>query len=317
VQLAELAAGAEGKGEMKGKMKSVALVSCVSQKLDKAAPAAELYTSDWFRKAVAWIKAATFDQWYILSAKHGLVAPDQRIRPYDETLARMKKDDRRKWAKRVTSQVVETVGIHPPAAITILAGDKYREFLVPELRSWDYRIELPLKGMGIGEQKRWLAEHTVTPPRMRRPERQPNPFESIRWDDPSSAGARMRNAIEEYGTIWFHGASLHSLEHVERLLYEAIMREKGAEHTLYQKIAEYEKQQAKGSLVQEAIKCGKATCWCYNAPEGEGHGPYWYVYWSEGGKTRKKYIGKNKANAPAILKGLNIRLDDEELEDIT
>ena len=39
----------------------------------------------------------------------------------------------------------------------------------------------------------------------------------------------------------------------------------------------------------ERVRCGKATCRC---ARGAGHGPYWYAYWSEGGKTKSKYIGK-------------------------
>jgi hypothetical protein len=37
---------------------------------------------------------------------------------------------------------------------------------------------------------------------------------------------------------------------------------------------------------QEYVKCGKSGC--NRCP----HGPYWYGYWSDKGKTRKKYIGK-------------------------
>lgn len=35
----------------------------------------------------------------------------------------------------------------------------------------------------------------------------------------------------------------------------------------------------------ERIACGKN---CKGCP----HGPYWYGYWREGGKTRSRYIGK-------------------------
>ncbi len=41
---------------------------------------------------------------------------------------------------------------------------------------------------------------------------------------------------------------------------------------------------------QETSFCGKERC--KKCERGEGHGPYWYAYWWEGGKTRKKYIGK-------------------------
>ncbi len=47
-----------------------------------------------------------------------------------------------------------------------------------------------------------------------------------------------------------------------------------------------------GTLYQlERKRCGKPTCRCAQ-PGGEGHGPYWYAYWREGGKTKSKYIGK-------------------------
>lgn len=36
----------------------------------------------------------------------------------------------------------------------------------------------------------------------------------------------------------------------------------------------------------ERVSCGKN---CKGCP----HGPYWYGYWREGGKTRSKYIGKS------------------------
>jgi len=39
----------------------------------------------------------------------------------------------------------------------------------------------------------------------------------------------------------------------------------------------------------ERVRCGKENCKC---SKGELHGPYWYAYWSEGGKVRSQYIGK-------------------------
>lgn len=41
----------------------------------------------------------------------------------------------------------------------------------------------------------------------------------------------------------------------------------------------------------ERVRCGKANCKC---TKGSLHGPYWYGYWSEGGKTKSMYIGKNR-----------------------
>jgi hypothetical protein len=40
----------------------------------------------------------------------------------------------------------------------------------------------------------------------------------------------------------------------------------------------------------ESVRCGKKGCKC---ADGEPHGPYWYAYWLENGKTRSQYVGKN------------------------
>lgn len=38
---------------------------------------------------------------------------------------------------------------------------------------------------------------------------------------------------------------------------------------------------------QEMVRCGKQGC--TRCP----HGPYWYAYWREDGKTRSRYVGKD------------------------
>ncbi|MBO0790397.1 MAG: tetratricopeptide repeat protein [Ktedonobacteraceae bacterium] len=40
---------------------------------------------------------------------------------------------------------------------------------------------------------------------------------------------------------------------------------------------------------QQFTRCGKQRC--RKCREGSGHGPYWYAYWSEKGRTMSKYIG--------------------------
>lgn len=50
-----------------------------------------------------------------------------------------------------------------------------------------------------------------------------------------------------------------------------------------------QRQIGKKTFQLELIRCGKAACRC---AKGKGHGPYWYSYWSAGGKTRSAYVGK-------------------------
>ena len=40
---------------------------------------------------------------------------------------------------------------------------------------------------------------------------------------------------------------------------------------------------------QQYTRCGKQRC--RRCRDSEGHGPYWYAYWSEKGRTVSKYIG--------------------------
>lgn len=43
---------------------------------------------------------------------------------------------------------------------------------------------------------------------------------------------------------------------------------------------------------REHVRCGKDGC--RTCP----HGPYWYAYWKEGGRTRKRYVGRHLPGEP-------------------
>jgi hypothetical protein len=45
-----------------------------------------------------------------------------------------------------------------------------------------------------------------------------------------------------------------------------------------------------GTLRSEIVKCGKTRC--RKCERGEGHGPYWYLYFRRNGKLTSRYIGK-------------------------
>ncbi len=131
------------------------LVSCVSKKRDRATPARELYCSDWFRKARASVECQGA-HWFILSAKYGLVAPNEVIEPYDETLNNKTDKERREWSKRVLEQLQSHCP--PGTCIVFYAGEKYRRFLVPALKARGCEVEIPMEGLKIGEQLCWLSE---------------------------------------------------------------------------------------------------------------------------------------------------------------
>jgi septal ring factor EnvC (AmiA/AmiB activator) len=61
-------------------------------------------------------------------------------------------------------------------------------------------------------------------------------------------------------------------------------------------IQEVEPARGGGSYVLQKVKCGKPSCRCARTG-GELHGPYWYLFTKKDGKTRSKYVGKNR---PAV-----------------
>ena len=134
---------------------SIHLVSCVSIKNKNPCPAGMLYRSPWFEKARAYV----LDQggpWYILSAEHGLVHPDTVVAPYERTLNTMGVHDRRVWAERVKDQVRRQR--LSPERFVILAGQRYREFLLDFLNGRSESVVVPMAGLGIGQQLRWLTQ---------------------------------------------------------------------------------------------------------------------------------------------------------------
>jgi len=136
------------------KAEKIFLVSCVAGKRPDAAPAANLYTSAWFIKARRLVEA-TGAPWFILSAEHGLVAPDTVISPYNRTLNTMGVSERRAWAERVRNQMEAEL---PDAEeIVLLAGLRYREHLMPSLQQRFRRVTVPMERLPIGRQLSWLT----------------------------------------------------------------------------------------------------------------------------------------------------------------
>lgn len=129
----------------------VAFVSCTKLKEDLPCRAKDMYLkSTLFKKATKYIEANEYDNWFILSAKYGLLKQEDIIEPYDETLNSMKKSGRITWANKVMEQIQDlNINIE---CIDFYAGQKYREYLIPMLQEKGIQWNVPLEGKGIGEQ---------------------------------------------------------------------------------------------------------------------------------------------------------------------
>jgi len=126
----------------------VVLIACCGKKLKEPAPAKDLYRSDLFIKARRYAEQHG-DRWFILSAKHGVVDPEAIIEPYDETLTEKSAAERRAWSAKVAVQLAG----HKRDRLTVLAGEAYCGW------SEGFKVERPMRGLGIGQQLRFLLEH--------------------------------------------------------------------------------------------------------------------------------------------------------------
>lgn len=135
---------------------TIYLVACAKRKGAAPAAARDLYASDWFRSARAYVEAER-RRWFILSALHGLLPPEQRIEPYDVTLKGQSAQRRRQWSEEVASALRH----REPALgkVLLLAGEAYAQFLVPKLLANGIVVERPMLGLRQGEQLRWLKAH--------------------------------------------------------------------------------------------------------------------------------------------------------------
>jgi len=143
----------------------VALVSCAKKKREHASPAGDLYTSPLFQKMALFAKERC-GRWYILSAKHGLLAPETIIAPYDVTLNQMSRVAQREWASMVHRQMVQSGLAASGRRLLWLAGRAYMRDLVPLLPNCEH-VD-PLAGLGLGKRLSWLnaqlAPRSAQPP---------------------------------------------------------------------------------------------------------------------------------------------------------
>lgn len=136
-------------------MRKIVLISCVSVKQEHKAKAEELYISPLFKYGLAYAKSLKPDQIYILSAKYGLVGLDKVIEPYNVTLNKMSSKEIKEWSERVLSQLRQKIDLDADQII-FLAGKNYRKYLIPHIKNYS----IPLKGLGIGRQLKYLKEHS-------------------------------------------------------------------------------------------------------------------------------------------------------------
>jgi len=148
------------------------LVGCVKSKLSHAAPAKDLYVSPLFRSERAYAEAAG-ERWFILSAEHGLVAPEEVLQPYELRLSTTPARYRQEWGAKVVQQLQDLAGPLRGKTIEAHAGSAYIDPIRAGVMQAGGHLVEPLAGLTLGQRLSWYNLH------MRHPENHATPLVAV------------------------------------------------------------------------------------------------------------------------------------------
>jgi hypothetical protein len=131
------------------------IIACCSKKLDQKAKAKDLYISNLFKASRRLAESYPSSEWWVVSAKYGLVHPDQAIEPYDLSLGSMVKKDRERWGVYTRREMVRR--IKNPSQIVLLCGEDYTRQIIDGAKVLTKKVYVPLKGLALGEKVKWLT----------------------------------------------------------------------------------------------------------------------------------------------------------------
>lgn len=92
----------------------------------------------------------------MLSARHGLVGPDELLEPYDVALADQSSSYRAAWGEWVAARLEAELGDLNGRNFVVLAGAAYADAIGNPLTHRGADVERPLEGLRQGEQLAWF-----------------------------------------------------------------------------------------------------------------------------------------------------------------
>jgi len=112
--------------------------------------------SPWFFAAREYAIAFGWRYYILMPDQYGIAHPRALIKPYSNTMTDFSKEQRREWADVVLRELGYM--FKPEThSFTIIAGQLYRQFLVPGLRQRGFAVDTPTRGMRIEDQTTWLS----------------------------------------------------------------------------------------------------------------------------------------------------------------
>jgi hypothetical protein len=139
----------------------IVLVTCVKTKRRKPCAAKDLYVSSLFVKQRAYAEQSGVP-WFIVSAEHGLVVPDEWLSPYERYLSDTPSTFRSAWGLWVAARLQLLAGPLSGRIIEAHAGSAYIDALRPQLEAQGATLVDPLQGLSMGARLAWYGSETVS-----------------------------------------------------------------------------------------------------------------------------------------------------------
>lgn len=129
----------------------VSFVACCKLKSNEKTTAEKMYISPLFKLSLKYAKEHS-DIVFILSAKYGLLALNDIIKPYNETLNTKTDDEINEWSRGIIKSI-KHLGLEK-SKFFYLCGNNYKKYLEKKLPGKD-----PMKGLSLGFRLQWLKNH--------------------------------------------------------------------------------------------------------------------------------------------------------------
>lgn len=131
----------------------VLLVSCGKRKSNVMCQAQDMYNSPRFQKLKSIAEKCEL-QWFIMSAKHGLLSPDCIIEPYDKCLANCSIEYQKHWAKAIFEKLCE---YDKQTVFFVLANEDYSRNVVSLLTAAGYCVVAPF----ISKEEQFVSDYVA------------------------------------------------------------------------------------------------------------------------------------------------------------
>ena len=129
------------------------MVGCGKVKRDSESLAWLLYDSGYAHLKMT--VAILVGQPYIVSAKHGLIPPNERVEPYEKSIYELSAAERRELGRQVAADIPDHYD-----EVVFLAGKKYRNPIIEALDD-SFDVINPFESdelNGQGDQQGWLKD---------------------------------------------------------------------------------------------------------------------------------------------------------------